>query len=311
MVQALAADAAQEPLAHGVGLRRADGRAQDRDAAGRSDPREGRPELAVVVADQIARALAEGGGLAPLLGDPGVGRVARRADMDDPARGQFDDEEGEDRPEQGVRHRQEVAGPDVRGVGAQEGRPGLPPWSWGGGHGQVRLDGTLGHADAQLPELAPDPLRPPERVVGGHPPDQGDGLCRERRATRPRARLPPPERAEPGTLPAQQGLGLDDQQGLPPGADAARQQHQHRPICMRHDWARHATAQYQELLAQQGVLGEQLRPAPHHIGPGPGRMRERQRPRPQACAERATHPGTDLPKPLAATANAFQRWPPH
>ena len=39
--------------------------------------------------------------------------------------------------------------------------------------------------------------------------------------------------------------------------------------------------------ALQGVLGEQLRPTPHHVGPGSGRMRQRQRPRPEACAKRA------------------------
>ncbi len=53
-------------------------------ANARSDPRERRPEFAVVVADQVPRALVERGGLAPLLGDPGVGRVARHADVDDP-----------------------------------------------------------------------------------------------------------------------------------------------------------------------------------------------------------------------------------
>ena len=94
VVQALAPHAAEEALAGGVLPRRAVGRAQLRDAARRGDAGEGRPVLAVVVADEVARPLAEGRGLAQLLGDPGVGRVARHADMDDPARAERDDEEG-------------------------------------------------------------------------------------------------------------------------------------------------------------------------------------------------------------------------
>ena len=116
VVQALTAHAAQEPLAGRIRARRAIGCAQDLTAAGRRDTRESGPELAVVVTDQVARALAERGGLAQLLGDSGIGRVARRTHMDDPPRGQLDDEEGEERSEGEVRHGQEVAGPDARGV---------------------------------------------------------------------------------------------------------------------------------------------------------------------------------------------------
>ncbi len=64
------------------------GRAQDRDAAGRRDGGERRPILAIVIADQVPRALAKGRGLAELLGDP--------------ARSQLDHEEGEQRLEEQV-----------------------------------------------------------------------------------------------------------------------------------------------------------------------------------------------------------------
>ena len=83
VVKALAADAAEEALADGVRSRGADRRAQDRDLAGCGDAREGRPELAVVVADQVAGMLIVRGRLAQLPGHPGVGRVPRHAEMDD------------------------------------------------------------------------------------------------------------------------------------------------------------------------------------------------------------------------------------
>ncbi len=181
-----------QALADGVGLRRPGWRAQDRDPAGCGDGRERGPERAVVLADAVARALVKGGGLAQLLGDPGVGRVPRRAHVDDPPRGLLDDEAGEARPEEPVRDREEVARPAVRGVVAEEGGPRLPARARGAVAAQLGLDGALGHADAGLPERATAPLGTPARVLGRHAPDRDDRLGGERRAARPRARLPPP-----------------------------------------------------------------------------------------------------------------------
>ncbi len=60
VIQAFATHAAQEALARRVGPQGAVGRAQDRDAAGRGGGRERCPERAVVIADQVLRALVEG-----------------------------------------------------------------------------------------------------------------------------------------------------------------------------------------------------------------------------------------------------------
>ncbi len=310
VIEAFPAHAAQEALAVGLRPRRAVWRAPDADAGVRGDPREGRPEFAVVVADQVPGTPIERGGLAELLGDPGVGRMPRRAHVEDPPRAQFDDEGCVERPEEEVGDQQEVAGPDLVGVVPEEGRPRLPARARGLVTAQVGLEGALGDGHPQLQEFAADALGTPERVVGRQQPDQGDRLRRERRASRPRARLAPPERAETRAMSAQQGLGLDEEQGLPPGADAAREQHQERQIRPRHGHTLDAAAQHQQLLAQQGVLGEQLRPTPHQIGPGPGHMRHCQRPCPEVCFERAAQPGTDPQQPTAASGNETHRRTP-
>jgi hypothetical protein len=125
MIETLAPHAAEEPLAGGVGARGADGRAQHPDAACGGEVVEARPILAVVVADEEARGCTERCRLAQLLGQPGVGRVARHADVDDTPRAVRDDEEGEQRPEEEVGDRQEVARPDLEGVVAQERGPRL------------------------------------------------------------------------------------------------------------------------------------------------------------------------------------------
>src|SRR6476659_6094101 len=56
VIEALAAHAPQEALAHRVRARSAEGRAQHHDAAGRGNTREVGPELAVIVADEVLRA---------------------------------------------------------------------------------------------------------------------------------------------------------------------------------------------------------------------------------------------------------------
>ncbi len=140
--------------------RRADGSAQGADPARGSHAIEMRLILAVVVADEVPRALVEGRGLAQLLGDPGVGRVPRDADVDHPPRAERDHEEGVERAEAQVGDREEVAGPDVRGVVPQEGRSRLAARARDAGDGQVGLDRPLGDAEPQLLEFAADPLGP-------------------------------------------------------------------------------------------------------------------------------------------------------
>jgi hypothetical protein len=66
--------------------------------------------------------------------------------------------------------------------------------------------------------------------------------------------------------------------------DEQRQAH----AIQRQRRTRATAAQDEQLLAQQGVLGQQRRPAPRQVGPGPAHQRQRQRPRPAACAQRMT-----------------------
>jgi transposase len=126
VVEARAPDAAEEPLADGIGARGPHGRPQHLAAAPRRDARELRAKRGVVVTDQEARPRAEGRCLTQVLCDPGVGRVPRHPDMDDPSRAQVDDEEGEEGPEPHVDDGSEVADPHIGGVMMQDGRPRLP-----------------------------------------------------------------------------------------------------------------------------------------------------------------------------------------
>ncbi len=183
---------------------------------------------AVVVPDEAVRPRAERGRFAQLLGDPGVGRVARRADVHHPPRAERDDEERVGRAEEAVADRQGVAGPDLRGVVLQETGPGLPGTARWAGPAQGALGRRLGDADSALAALAPDAFRAPQALRPGQLVDQRDGLGREGRARRRSGGpgLPPPEPAAALALPAQGRVRLDDQRRRPPSADAAGQEHE-------------------------------------------------------------------------------------
>jgi hypothetical protein len=150
VVQTLAAKAAKKPFADRIGPRSLEEGAEYVDPAPDRHWCEDRPECCVIVADEIGGTLVERGGFTELLGDPGIGRMSRRAHMDHAARGRFHDDEGVDRPEEQVGHHDEIARPDARGVVVRERGPGLPMGSWWAGTARIFLDRPFGQANAEI-----------------------------------------------------------------------------------------------------------------------------------------------------------------
>ena len=185
MIQALAAEAAEEALADRVQVGRP---GWDRDhvniraCGGRGEVA---PELAIVVPDQEPRCAVVRRSLSELLSDPRIGRGAGDVDVDDLAGPVGDDKERVDRAEPGVVELQDIAGPDVVRVVPEEGPPGLAvlPARTDGPH--VLLDRPLAHADAEREQFAADPFGAPQPV--GMWPWPGSGRC----APRATAPVPP------------------------------------------------------------------------------------------------------------------------
>ncbi|HEU5326999.1 MAG TPA: hypothetical protein VFU78_02845 [Thermomicrobiales bacterium] len=234
LIAALAAHTAEEALARRVRLRRVDGCAEHPNAAGGGHPIASWPVLGVVIPAQETRARLERGGLAQLLGDSGVGRVARHAHMRHAPGAERDHDDGVHLPEEQVSHGEEVAGPDLVGVVAHERGPALPPRPWRAVAAQISLDGALDQANTQLPEFAQDPLGAPQRVLGRQPADRRNRRRRERRAAWTRARPLSPERAEARAIPAQERLGPHEEQRLASGVDPPSKEHQYRAIRRRY-----------------------------------------------------------------------------
>jgi len=87
----------------------------------------------------------------------------------------------------------------------------------------IPLNCALRDADAELQELASNPLGSPEPVLGRHAVDEGDNLRRDARfAWTVLAGCPPPEHSESFPVPSQDRLGLDQEQGLAPPAIEAQ-----------------------------------------------------------------------------------------
>jgi hypothetical protein len=72
MIQTLAPDRAEEPFAHGIGIRRANRCFEDRDVDSGGNHCELRSIFAIVVWDHVLEPFAEGCRLTKLRGDPGI-----------------------------------------------------------------------------------------------------------------------------------------------------------------------------------------------------------------------------------------------
>ena len=229
-------------------------------------------EFAVVVPDQEPPGLLVGCGFPQLLGDPGVGRGAGDVDMHDFTTAMPDDDEGEERAEPGVIELEEVAGPDVGGVVPEKCPPGLAPPGAGATGPQVLLDRPLADPDAELQELAADPLSPSERVGDGYGSNQLDDLrAQASGAMSPSGVASPeePEENEEIAMPAQERIGLDEMKGVAPRGVDAGEQHQDKAVLPKQARSRRGRpSQHENLLSQECVLGHQIRARPNGVEGG-------------------------------------------
>src|SRR5262245_33339342 len=78
----------------------------------------------------------------------------------------------------------------------------------------VLRDAGLSDLKAEFEQLAMDARGAPQRIVKAHPPDQRAQVRIDWRSTSKGAGFPPPVSAEAGPVPAHEGLGPDDRDGL-------------------------------------------------------------------------------------------------
>src|SRR5207253_1005647 len=116
---------------------------------------------------------------------------------------------------------EQVGRPEMVSVVGEEGAPALArraPRS----SPAVAPDRAIADHDAQLEQLASDPLGTPERVLAGHGRDQFSYLWPEMGASASRTRLPAPEQAPTPPMPADDCIRRHERQVLArTGAESA------------------------------------------------------------------------------------------
>jgi len=167
---------------------------------------------------------------------------------------QFDDEESEERLEQQVGDWQEITGPDLPGMSAQEGRPFLTPWPSRTHMSHVLLDCPLADAKPQLEQFAADPFGSPEQILRCHFLDQGNGLFRDLRSRRTCSGFVLPIELKSLTMPPQERLWLYDEKYLLPGPNHPCQKHQQESIRFGAGWSFHVSAQDDKRLSEKCVF---------------------------------------------------------
>jgi hypothetical protein len=150
--------------------------------------------------------------------------------MDDLSRLQLDDEKRKKRTEEEISDLEEITGPYVFCMMAQERSPILSSRLWGANGPHILLNCAFTHPNIQLEQLATNALSSPEAIVCCHFLNQSDCLGRKPRLSRMRLRFALPEHTEELTMPAKQRLWLDKEERLFPGSDYPGQKHQEKPI---------------------------------------------------------------------------------
>jgi len=216
VVQALLPECPDHALGDPVGLRTAKRRQHDFDAERASPRNEPTAEAGIAVADQKVRLPTAGCRLDQLTPDPVGCWVWRDVEVNQLSPPVLDGEEDVQSAEEQGRHREEVTGPDLPGVIGAECTPGLRGRS-APSFVHVAPYTLCADLDTKLQEFTADTLGAPQRVLPRYSPEQVFHFRRDPRTARPSMPALPGPVPPPGlTMPANHGLGPDDEQGRPP-----------------------------------------------------------------------------------------------
>ena len=107
-------------------------------------------------------------------------------------------------------------------------------------------------------EFTTDALHAPETVLPGHLLAQSDGFRCDPGAPTPVAGLEPPEQTETLAMPAQERIGLEDEDGFLPTLDPTGEEDEPEAIGWGEAWPLNLAMKDNELHAEESVLGNKL-----------------------------------------------------
>ena len=178
--------------------------------------------------------------------------------MNDPARTEIDDEECEDRPEPQIVKLEEVARPYFAPMIVEKRRPRLSDRTGRVGSPHVPLDRPLAHMDADFEQFTPNSLGAPEVVFPGEPLDHANRFGGDTGSWWSVPRLLPPKAAKARSVPAKDRFRFHEQECIPPSGQDPRKSRDQRALAGEQSGPLRASRRHDELLTQQGVLGDEL-----------------------------------------------------
>lgn len=190
----------------------------------------------------------------PLSG-PDRGRVRCDAHVDQTPPAEGEDDEDVEHTKPGRYHREVVAGPSLVKMVPDERRPALASTA-GQPRRSVLRYGSGRDAVTKLGQLAADHVLTPCRVVAPHATDEGAKVHVHGRAATGSARSPTPEQSPASTVPPDDGLGPDNQDGGKQFAEPPGQGRDQPPVAGLQERTLDLPVQDDDLLAQEEVLGD-------------------------------------------------------
>src|ERR1039458_5307989 len=176
------------------------------------------------------------------------------------------------------RHDEQIHRRDAVGMIMKE---RLPPLRWrASSPGNILGHARLSDIDAELEQFSMDPRRAPLRIGNAHLADQPADLQRHNRPATKASRLPAPIRPEPRTMPADNGVRLNDRQNI---ANSGKQ-----PI---------ETNEYQSVDGTEGEFLWSSPPQNVYLLPQRPNLCLKRCPRPEQIDDQPTNKSAKIPHP--------------
>ena len=112
--------------------------------------------------------------------------------------------------------------------------------------------------DSEFHEFATDAFRAPQGILPGHLLDQSDGFGGYPGAPNPVAGLELREQPEALAIPAQEGIGLEDEERFLPTVGPAGEEDDPEAIGLGEAWFLDQVLEEDQLLAEESILGDEL-----------------------------------------------------
>jgi hypothetical protein len=215
-----------------------------------------RTQISDRITDQVFLRRFKGKCLPQLLDDPSTGRMLGDVNVQDAPPIMTDDEEAVEHTERNRWHCEEIHRGNRFPMVVKEGYPalgavGIPRRSF-----HPTGDGSLGKVKAVHTQFPMDSRCAPGGVLSDHTEDQIPNLLRRRSPSNlpPNFGDQPPVHSKPSPVPANDGFGCDDEQGVLPIRPDSPGDYPEELIDEAEGRARMSTRQREELLAQSEIL---------------------------------------------------------